>query len=50
MKRNLFVRFGHPGNSLEGKNVDLRQIKLAVKLGLGPRSEEEYEVITSNSK
>jgi uncharacterized protein (DUF362 family) len=38
----------YPGNSLEGKNVwDLRQIKHAVELGLGPRSEEEYEVITS---
>jgi len=38
----------YPGNSLEGKNVwDLMQIKHAVDLGLGPRSEEEYEVVTS---
>jgi uncharacterized protein (DUF362 family) len=37
---------GYAGNKLEGKNVwDLAQIKHAVELGLGPRSEEEYEVI-----
>jgi uncharacterized protein (DUF362 family) len=36
----------YPGNGLEGENVwDLIQIKHAVKLGLGPHSEEEYEVI-----
>ena len=36
------------GNSLQGKNVwDLVQIKHAVRLGLGPHSEEEYEVIMS---
>jgi len=35
----------YPGNSLEGKNVwDLVQIKHTVELGLGPRSEEEYEI------
>jgi len=35
----------YPGNSLKGTNVwDLMQIKHAVQLGLGPRSEEEYEV------
>jgi uncharacterized protein (DUF362 family) len=34
------------GNKLEGKKVwDLIQIKHAVELGLGPHSEEEYEVI-----
>jgi uncharacterized protein (DUF362 family) len=38
----------YPGNGLEGKDVwDLRQIKHAVELGLGPRSEEEYEVVTT---
>ncbi|MGQ9506642.1 MAG: DUF362 domain-containing protein [Candidatus Bathycorpusculaceae bacterium] len=38
----------YPGNSLEGKNVwNLRQIKHAVELGLGPHSEEEYEVVTA---
>lgn len=38
----------YTGNSLEGKNVwDLRQIKHAVDLELGPSSEKEYEVITS---
>ena len=37
---------GYSGNKLEGKNVwDLVQIKHAVELGLGPHSEEEYEVI-----
>jgi uncharacterized protein (DUF362 family) len=36
----------YPGNGLEGKKVwDLIQIKHAVRLGLGPHSEEEYEVI-----
>jgi len=36
----------YPGNKLEGKKVwDLIQIKHAVELGLGPHSEEEYEVI-----
>jgi uncharacterized protein (DUF362 family) len=36
----------YPSNSLEGKKVwDLIQIKHAVELGLGPHSEEEYEVI-----
>ena len=36
------------GNSLQGKNVwDFVQIKHAVRLGLGPHSEEEYEVIMS---
>jgi uncharacterized protein (DUF362 family) len=36
----------YPGNSLEGKNVwEFRQIKHAAELGLGPRSEEEYDVI-----
>lgn len=36
----------YPGNSLEGKNAwDLIQIKHAVKLGLGPQSAEEYNVI-----
>jgi uncharacterized protein (DUF362 family) len=36
----------YPGNKLEGKTVwDLMQIKHAVKLGLGPHNEEEYEVI-----
>lgn len=35
-----------PGNGLEGKNVwDLIQIKHAVRLGLGPCSEEEYKVV-----
>jgi len=37
----------YPGNGLEGKNVwDLIQIKHAIKLGLGPHNEKEYEVIT----
>lgn len=37
----------YPGNSLEGKNLwGLTQIKHAVKLGLGPSNEQEYEVIT----
>jgi uncharacterized protein (DUF362 family) len=36
----------YPGNCLESKNVwDLVQIKHAVELGLGPRNEEEYEVV-----
>jgi uncharacterized protein (DUF362 family) len=36
------------GSKLEGKKVwDLIQIKHAVELGLGPRSDEEYEVIAS---
>ena len=36
----------YPGNGLEGKNVwDLMQIKHAIELGLGPRNEEEYEVV-----
>jgi uncharacterized protein (DUF362 family) len=36
------------GNSLEGRNAwELMQIKHAVELGLGPRSEDEYEVIVS---
>jgi uncharacterized protein (DUF362 family) len=34
------------GSELEGKNLwDLTQIKHSVELGLGPRNEEEYEVI-----
>jgi uncharacterized protein (DUF362 family) len=34
------------GNKLEGKNVwDLTQIKHSLELGLGPRSEGEYEVV-----
>jgi len=38
----------YPGNGLEGKNVwDLVQIKHAVKLGIGPHSEGEYEVTMS---
>jgi uncharacterized protein (DUF362 family) len=38
----------YSGCGLAGKNVwDLMQIKHAVELGLGPRSEEEYEVTTS---
>jgi uncharacterized protein (DUF362 family) len=38
----------YPGNSLEGRNVwSLEQIKHSVELGLGPRSEEEYELVTS---
>lgn len=37
----------YPGNSLEGKNLwNLMQVKHAVELGLGPRNEEEYEVVT----
>jgi uncharacterized protein (DUF362 family) len=37
----------YAGNSLEGKNPwDLMQIKHAVELGLGPRSAEEYEIVT----
>jgi uncharacterized protein (DUF362 family) len=37
---------GYAGNKLEGKSVwDLTQIKHAVELGLGPRTEEEYEVM-----
>jgi uncharacterized protein (DUF362 family) len=37
---------GYAGNKLEGKSVwDLTQIKHAVELGLGPHSEEEYEII-----
>ena len=36
----------YPGNGLMGKNVwDLMQIKHAVELGLGPHTEEEYELI-----
>jgi uncharacterized protein (DUF362 family) len=36
----------YPGNCLMGKNVwDLMQIKHAVELGLGPHTEEEYELI-----
>ena len=36
----------YPGNGLAGKNVwDLMQIKHAIELGLGPRNEEEYEVV-----
>ena len=36
----------YSGNGLAGKNVwDLMQIKHAVKLGLGPRNEEEYKVM-----
>jgi uncharacterized protein (DUF362 family) len=38
----------YPGNSLEGRNVwSLGQIKHSVELGLGPHSEEEYELVTS---
>jgi uncharacterized protein (DUF362 family) len=38
----------YPGNSLAGKSAwDFVQIKHAVELGLGPQSEEGYEVITS---
>jgi len=37
---------GYPSCSLEGRNAwDLKQIKHAVKLGLGPQSEDEYRVI-----
>jgi uncharacterized protein (DUF362 family) len=36
----------YSGNKLEGKKVwDLIQIRHAVELGLGPHSEEEYEII-----
>jgi uncharacterized protein (DUF362 family) len=36
----------YPGNDLEGKNAwDLTQIRHAIELGLGPRNEEEYEVV-----
>jgi len=38
----------YPGNGLAGKNVwDLVQIKHAIELGLGPRNEEEYEVVVA---
>ena len=38
----------YPGNGLTGKNVwDLMQIKHVIELGLGPRSEEEYEVVVA---
>jgi uncharacterized protein (DUF362 family) len=37
---------GYAGNKLEGKSVwALMQIKHAVELGMGPRSEGEYEVV-----
>jgi len=37
----------YSGNSLEGKDAwDLVQIKHAIELGLGPRNEEEYELVT----
>jgi len=36
----------YAGGKLEGKNAwDLTQIKHAVELGIGPRSEDEYEVV-----
>jgi uncharacterized protein (DUF362 family) len=38
----------YPGNGLAGKNVwDLMQIKHVIELGLGPRNEEEYEVVVA---
>jgi uncharacterized protein (DUF362 family) len=38
----------YSGNGLEGKNVwDLVQIKHVIELGLGPRNEEEYEVVVA---
>ena len=38
----------YPGNGLAGKNVwDLVQIKHVIELGLGPRNEEEYEVVVA---
>jgi len=38
----------YPGNGLAGKNVwDLVQIKHVIELGLGPRNEEEYEVVVT---
>jgi uncharacterized protein (DUF362 family) len=38
----------YPGNGLEGKKVwDLMQIKHVIELGLGPRNEEEYEVVVA---
>lgn len=36
----------YPGNSLSGNVWDLVQIKHAAELGQGPRSEEEYEIVT----
>lgn len=37
----------YPDNSLEGKDPwRLTQIKHAVELGLGPRNEQEYKIVT----
>jgi hypothetical protein len=39
---------GFAGNSLEGRNSwNLVQIEHAVRLGLGPDNEHEYEVVVS---
>lgn len=39
---------GYTGNSLEGRDPwNLVQIEHAVKLGLGPHNEREYEVVVS---
>ena len=39
---------GFAGNSLEGREPwNLVQIEHAVKLGLGPHNEREYEVVVS---